>query len=67
MYFTGLQTGHVGMCIMLLSVFDWPMRMCIMLLSVFDWPTNWPCGNVYHVAKCIRLAYENVYHVAKCI
>ena len=65
MYFTGLQTGHVGMCIMLLSVFDWPMRMCIMLLSdwpmrmcimllsVFDWPTNWPCENVYHVAKCI--------------
>ena len=41
------------MCIMLLSVFDWPMRICIMLLSVFDWPTNWPCGNVYHVAKCI--------------
>ena len=53
MYLTGLQTGHVGMCIMLLSVFDWPMRVCIMLLSVFDWPTNWPCGNVYHVAKCI--------------
>ena len=38
---------------MLLSVFDWPMRICIMLLSVFDWPTNWPCENVYHVAKCI--------------
>ena len=45
------------MCIMLLSVFDWPTdwpcEKCIMLLSVFDWPTDWLCENVYHVAKCI--------------